>query len=78
MEAVFDFDDSSDCWRKNKIYIGKGYFQYKCKKENCNESLYCYTTQHKMFFQFASDFDLKNRNNPNQFDFCETHLFENS
>lgn len=74
MEDI-DFDDASKQWRKNKINLGKGYFKYKCSVDNCDELLYCYTTQHKLFLQFASKFDLENKDNPNQFRFCENHLF---
>lgn len=69
-----NFDESLSEWRKNKIYVGKGYFKYKCKITDCNEPLYCYTTEHKAFSTFASDFDLTNKNNPNKFTYCETHL----
>ena len=27
-----DFDDASKEWRKNKIYMGEGMFEYKSKK----------------------------------------------
>lgn len=75
MDSTVDFDVSSMCWRKNKIYLGKGYFKYKCNITNCNEPLYCYTTQHKLFLKFATIFDLNNQNNPNQFSYCEKHLY---
>ncbi len=74
MNSIIDFDESSKCWRQNKIYIGRGYFKYKCNVLNCNEPLYCYTTQNKLFLKFALPFDLNNQNNPNQFYYCETHL----
>jgi len=32
---MLNFDDASSEWRKNKIYLGRGYFKYKCSKENC-------------------------------------------
>ena len=69
-----DFEISSHEWRKNKIYLGKGYFKYKCNKPDCNNILYCYTVQHKMFNLFASEIDLKNKSNPKQFNYCEDHL----
>jgi hypothetical protein len=69
-----DFDDASFHWRKNKVCIGKGYFKYKCSFEGCNNLLYCYTTENKHFLLFASDFDLKNKDNSNKFYYCENHL----
>lgn len=74
----FDFDDSSKEWRKNKIHMGKGYFKYKCSVKNCNEMMYFYTTQSKYFDKFATSFDLLNKNNPNQYLYCEEHLLENN
>ena len=74
MLCDIDFDDSSKYWRKNKISMGRGYFKYKCSILDCNEPLYCYTTQHKLFLQFATTFDLTNKDNPKQFKYCETHL----
>jgi hypothetical protein len=29
-EVEFDFDESSKIWRKNKIYVGNGSFNYRC------------------------------------------------
>lgn len=69
-----DFEFASNEWRKNKIYLGKGYFRYKCNKLDCPNELYCYTVQHKQFHLFASKFDLKNKSNPKQFVYCEEHL----
>ncbi len=69
-----NFDDSSQEWRKNKIYLGRGYFQYKCSVEGCNDILYKYTTQSKYFNTFATKFDLLHRNHPNQHIYCEKHL----
>ena len=74
MNFIHDFNNSSKCWRENKIKMGNGYFNYKCNASNCEEPLYCYTTQHKLFLQFASSFDLENKNNPNQYYYCENHL----
>lgn len=74
MNYPINFEEASIEWRKNKIYVGNGYFRYKCKVANCNEALYCYTTQHKAFLTFATEFDLLNKDNPNQFTYCETHL----
>ena len=71
-----DFDESSREWRKNKINKGKGFFQYKCGKCNCSEPIYLHTTQHKLFLDFANDFDLLNKNHPNQYMYCEYHLNE--
>jgi hypothetical protein len=68
----FDFDEASCEWRKNKITMGNGYFKYKCKF--CNNELYCYTTENKYFKQFATDFDLENKDNPNKYIYCEDHL----
>ena len=75
-ETNLDFDNSSYEWRKNKIYMGKGVFKYKCNYNNCDNLLYCYITQNKQFKLFASDFDIINKNNPNQFKYCEIHLLE--
>lgn len=77
MNNNIDFDDASNEWRKNKVYLGKGYFQYKCNKQGCDNALYCYTTEHKQFHIFASTFDLLNKNNPNRFVYCEEHLINN-
>lgn len=77
MEHNIDFDEASHAWRQNKKYLGKGYFKYKCKFLECDNLLYCYTTQHPKFKLFASNFDLLNKNNPNQYLFCEEHLVEN-
>ena len=60
----FNFDESSREWRKNKINVGKGYFQYKCSVEGCKDVLYRYTTQSKYFDTFATEFDLLHRNHP--------------
>ena len=57
----FNFDESSREWRKNKINVGKGYFQYKCCKIDCEHPLYLYTTQNKLFSEFANNFDLLNQ-----------------
>jgi len=76
--SIIDFEDSSKCWRKNKITLGNGYFRYKCNVLDCNEPLYCYTTQHKLFLKFATTFDLNNQTNPNQFNYCEMHLSVNN
>jgi hypothetical protein len=77
MDAI-NFDEASQEWRKNKIYFKKGYFKYKCEIENCNEILYSYTTEHKQFKLFATSDDLKNKNNPNKYRFCEDHLHTNN
>ena len=76
MESI-DFNDASNEWRKNKIYLGKGYFGYKCSHNNCINLLYFYTTKNKNFNLFATDFDLQNKDNPNQYKFCEEHLHQN-
>ena len=73
----FNFDESSREWRKNKINVGKGYFQYKCSVEGCKDILYRYTTQSKYFDTFATEFDLLHRNHPNQEIYCEEHLLNN-
>ncbi len=75
MEPI-DFNLASQEWRKNKVCLEKGYFKYKCHFKNCTELLYCYTIQHKQFHLFATEFDLQNKTNPNQFIYCEEHLFE--
>jgi hypothetical protein len=69
-----DFEDSSKEWRKNKIYIGKGYFKYKCKIKDCINELYSYTTEHKCFKKFALPFDLLYKNHKNKYIYCEEHL----
>lgn len=61
----FNFDDeSSQEWRKNKINVGKGYFQYKCSVEGCKDVLYRYTTQSKYFDTFAREVFLTTDNFP--------------
>jgi hypothetical protein len=70
------FDESSCEWRKNKIYLGKGIFRYKCTVANCNNILYVYTTENKHFDTFASSFDYLNKNNPRKYLYCEEHLLE--
>jgi hypothetical protein len=75
MEFKIDFDDASKEWRKNKIALGKGYFKYKCKIDECNECVYSYVTNNKYFYKFATDFDLKNKNHINKDIYCEMHLF---
>jgi hypothetical protein len=47
-EVEFDFDESSKFWRKNKIYVGNGCFNYRCNhiyknKKNCNKPIYSNT-----------------------------------
>jgi hypothetical protein len=69
-----DFDEASCEWRKNKIYLGNGYFRYKCLVKNCNEITYSYTTEHKDFVLFATDFDLKYKNHINKYKYCEEHI----
>jgi len=71
---LIDFDEASKQWRKNKIYLGNGIFRYKCHINNCQNILYCYTTEHKQFNIFATEFDLLNKSNPNRYKFCEEHL----
>lgn len=71
----FNFDDSSNEWRKNKIALKNGCFQYKCKL--CSEPIYNYTTANKHFHLFASDFDIVNKEHPNKYIYCEEHLFAN-
>jgi hypothetical protein len=73
-EKEFDFDVSSNEWRKNKIKCKNGYFQYKCQISNCNEPLYSYTTNHKLFYSFATPFDIENKNHINKNIYCEEHL----
>ena len=74
MEPI-DFEDSIREWRKNKIYLGKGYFHYKCSVEHCKETTYSYTTSHKNFKLFATEFDLQNKNHIHKYKYCEEHLF---
>jgi len=74
-EDNIDFDNSIKEWRKNKICLENGYFKYKCNIENCNECVYSYITSHKLFYKFATDFDLQNQNHKNKDIFCEKHLF---
>lgn len=43
-EFDFDFDESSKIWRKNKIYMGNGCYNYRCcfiykNKKNCNKPI---------------------------------------
>lgn len=76
MNESINFDEASEEWRKNKIYIRNGIFKYKCCKLGCMEPIYFYTTNHKMFLKFASDFDLTHKDNPNRYYFCEDHLLE--
>jgi hypothetical protein len=76
MDFLIDFDEASREWRKNKIYNGKGHFQYKCCKPECSKPIYLHTTQHKLFSQFAIEFDLINQHNPKQYTCCEDHLNE--
>jgi hypothetical protein len=48
---TFDFEEASSEWRKNKKYIGNGYFAYmcdyihsdgkQCKKYSTSRSIYC-------------------------------------
>jgi hypothetical protein len=71
-----DFDEASREWRKNKVNCGKGYFKYKCHIENCNECVYSYTTNHKLFDKIATDFDKENRNHKNRDVYCEEHLLQ--
>ena len=44
-----DFDEASKEWRKNKLYQGKGYFQYKCSVVECKKPIYLHTTEHRLF-----------------------------
>ena len=74
MESQIDFDEASKEWRKNKISVGNGYYKYKCQVNGCNEYLYCYVTENKLFDKFATTFDKKNRNHPKKYVYCEDHL----
>jgi hypothetical protein len=74
MEPNIDFEEASKLWRKNKISLGKGYFKYKCQIDGCDECLYLYVTESKYFDKFATDFDIKNKNHPNKYIYCEDHL----
>ncbi len=67
-----DFEEASNEWRKNKINMGNGYFKYKCKL--CNNELYKYVFENKLFDNFATDFDRMNKNNPDIYLFCEDHI----
>ena len=71
---TIDFDESRKQWRKDKVSLGKGYFKYKCEIDDCNNLLYLYTTQHSKFKLFATDFDIKNKENPSKYKYCEEHL----
>jgi len=71
---IINFDDASREWRKNKIVLGKGYFQYKCAIDNCSECIYSYVTENKYFNKFATEFDKKNKNHKNKYIYCENHL----
>ena len=35
----FNFDESSKAWRKNKIYIGNGFFNYRCNYIHKNKKI---------------------------------------
>lgn len=76
MEQIvnIDFDDASKEWRKNKIVFPKGVFKYKCSCMGCNNIIYWYTITNKHFHLFASKFDIENKHNPAQYDYCEEHL----
>lgn len=73
-QSPIDFDEASREWRKNKVSLGKGFFQYKCAFPRCNECVYAYTTRHKLFVQFASDFDIQHQHHPKKDVYCEQHL----
>ena len=40
-ENTIDFDDAFKEWRKNKKYLGNGYFEYKCRHFSITKSKFC-------------------------------------
>lgn len=76
MEQIvnIDFDEATREWRKNKIAFSNGFFKYKCSHPDCNNIIYWYTINNKYFHLFASKFDIANKDNPAQYDYCEEHL----
>ncbi len=41
LEVNIDFDSASKEWRKNKRYVGEGYFSYKCRHYSVSKNKYC-------------------------------------
>ena len=50
-EFIYDFDYASECWKKNKKYVGNGCYKYlcqgitkkgkKCTRYALNSEIYC-------------------------------------
>ena len=36
-----DFDSASRLWRRNKKYLGNGYFRYKCTHFSFRRNIFC-------------------------------------
>ncbi len=62
-----DFDEASKEWRKNKVYVGKGMFVYKCQYIHTNKKI-CNKPIHSCDkYKFSNHLD--------KFKYCKKHLF---
>jgi hypothetical protein len=69
-----DFDDASIQWRKNKKYIGNGYFTYTCNYihsngKQCRKTVYSQLIENKYLNTFCE----YNKNHPNAQLYCKKH-----
>ena len=77
MDAKIDFEESSNCWRQNKKYKGKGYFVYTCNyiHSNCKKcSLTVHSMKSKCYNVNFAGIDDKYKNHPNRDIYCKKHI----
>ena len=80
MSEEFDFDYASKCWRENKKYKGKGYFEYICNYihsdgKRCRRTIYdcILTNNYKNQFN-TEDYHDRYKIHPNKDIYCKRHL----
>ena len=79
MNNDIDFDLASSAWRQNKIYIGRGWFLYKCNYihsngNQCNKPIYNYTVNNISYKYNDIEKDARNMNHINKNKYCKKHL----
>jgi hypothetical protein len=74
-----DFDMASACWRKNKKYMGKGYFVYICayvhsNGKQCRRTVYSQLIKNPYANMYENFVDNNLLHHPNRDLFCKQHL----
>jgi hypothetical protein len=71
----FDFDDASREWRKNKVFLGNGYFAYRCNYvhsngKHCNKVVSSQKNKPKYLIRE----DLITKPSPISMEYCQRHV----